>query len=90
MANIIWVWLVKHWHDLNDGHILTGWNVAHMDELAYPYCSVCGARPKEGFIFKWYDKRYLDLRAKFGREEWDNISSSAKKSKLEEAGLKMK
>lgn len=43
-------------------HRLTGRNLEKIDSNQYPYCEICGARPKENYIFYWYYRKHVELR----------------------------
>jgi len=49
-------------HYLFNFHFLTGWNLINVDPKNYPYCEICGIRPKENYSFHWFDKKYVKIR----------------------------
>ncbi len=44
------------------GHKLVGHNLVNIDPNTYPYCDVCGAKPKENHNFFWFCPLHTDIR----------------------------
>ena len=50
-----------------------------VDDRSYPYCSACGACPRECYKVRWYDKKALNkLKQEY---ETTNLRSALNKGK---------
>ena len=65
----------RGWHDIDDGHVLSGFYIAgdRLDMGDYPYCVICGGRPKESFLMKWFYQEHTHIRNK-APELFDKLS----------------
>lgn len=51
-----------HWR-----HKPIGQSLVAVDSKSYPFCEICGVRPKENFRFKWFYSEHVNARNALNR-----------------------